>query len=916
MDRTRGGSFSLPEASRGNIDRAVSFGSVGSGVSFRPSKNLAGSPADERTPLIGPLHATSGLSERKDVEAGVKSKPKGNTFQKLSREAGHRVGKTAALLTTPKQWSARAVWNKGVLLPVSLLPCVFLGVLLNVLDALSYGMILFPLGEEIFAETGADGISMFYVSCIVSQLVYTCGGSIFKGGVGSEMIEVVPFFHKMAFTIMDSVGRDKPNVVMATTITSFAMSAVVTGAVFGLLGAFRLGSLVNFFPRHILIGCIGGVGFFLFVTGIEVSARLDGNLEYNLDTAKKLVESDTVLLWTIPLLLSIALLVLKHFIRSPFLVPGFFILVAGVFYIVVTAVPALTVEGLRDLGWVFPSPGKGVPFYHFYSYYDFGAVDWEALLETVPAMFALTFFGILHVPINVPALAIAAGEDDLNLNRELVAHGLSNALSGFCGSIQNYLVYVNSEMFISNGGNTRLAGLLLAAATSGVLFAGPTMIGFVPIMVVGALIFYLGIELLQEALWDTLGKMNKLEYLTVLAIVLTMGIYDFVGGVLVGIVLACLNFVVLTSRKSVIRANYSGQIVESTVRRHPVQRLYLHEVGSQIYVTKLAGMLFFGSIVAVEKNSRAMIEDDFFSAEPIRYLIFDFAHVNGIDYSAAEAFPRIARILRRRDVRMLISGVHRHDDVGKSLHSVGLWSDDSSVMFFEDLNVALEYCENQLLTSFYAQQPRDPTPSSPSYLDIPARPDPGNTFRKGSLSLSMASPRQQGLHKAARNTLSTQRDALPHKTWSALKEPLPLLLHTFQALSDKGEDFWFRALPYFTREEYARGAVLFARGDSADGFFLLKSGVLRATYALPVGGYHESIVAGTSCGELPFFSATERTATVCADKDCVVWALREDSWRALRAEWHEGAEELLTIALRLTKERVDAVTSYVLTTAG
>lgn len=49
-------------------------------------------------------------------------------------------------------------------------------------------MILFPLGEDIFEHTGPDGISMFYVSCIVSQLVYSFGGSRFKGGVGSEMV--------------------------------------------------------------------------------------------------------------------------------------------------------------------------------------------------------------------------------------------------------------------------------------------------------------------------------------------------------------------------------------------------------------------------------------------------------------------------------------------------------------------------------------------------------------------------------------------------------------------------------------------------------------------------------------------------------------------------------------------------------
>lgn len=100
------------------------------------------------------------------------------------------------IISTPKSLSARQIARKVLVDPIYMLPSVFLGVLLNLLDALSYGIILFPLGEEAFKNLGPDGVSMFYVSCIVSQLVYSTG-SIFKGGVGSEMIEVVPFFHKM-----------------------------------------------------------------------------------------------------------------------------------------------------------------------------------------------------------------------------------------------------------------------------------------------------------------------------------------------------------------------------------------------------------------------------------------------------------------------------------------------------------------------------------------------------------------------------------------------------------------------------------------------------------------------------------------------------------------------------------------------
>lgn len=56
---------------------------------------------------------------------------------------------------------------------------------------------------------------------------------------------------------------------------------------------------------------------------------------------------------------------------------------------------------------------------------------------------------------------------------------------------------------------------MLGVATAGILVVGPAIVGFIPIMVVGALIFMLGIELLEEALVDTWGKLHRLEYLTV-----------------------------------------------------------------------------------------------------------------------------------------------------------------------------------------------------------------------------------------------------------------------------------------------------------------------------------------------------------------------------------------------------------------
>ncbi len=58
-------------------------------------------------------------------------------------------------------------------------------------------------------------------------------------------------------------------------------------------------------------------------------------------------------------------------------------------------------------------------------------------------------------------------------------------------------------------------------------------------MLVGALIFVLGIDLVKEALWDTRQRVSWSEYLTIISIMVCMTLWDFVIGVLFGIVICC-----------------------------------------------------------------------------------------------------------------------------------------------------------------------------------------------------------------------------------------------------------------------------------------------------------------------------------------------------------------------------------------
>lgn len=859
----------------------------------------------EITPLLGPKSLRPRLpSDSEDLENQKPRSRRTHAHWLRRGEAGESIRRLGAAMN-PKTWNKKTIWDKAVMGPVRCLPAVIVGLLLNVLDALSYGMILFPLGNPIFASLGPAGISIFYVSTIVAQLTFSCG-SIFRGGVGSELIEVVPFFHSMAAKITIAVGEDKPDAVIATTITSFALSSMLTGVVFYLMGRFRLGYIIGFIPRHILIGCIGGVGWFLVATGLEVSARL-GEFRYDLETARRLFETDTLPLWMIPLALALLLFGLQRKITSRYFLPAYILCIPFVFYFIVLSLDNLSPDKLRQTGWIFEAPDAGQPWWYFWTLYKFELVDWGAIVDTLGAMFALTFFSLLHVPINVPALAQNAGEDNLQLDHELKLHGVSNFVSGLAGSIQNYLVFANTIFFMRSGGDSRLAGFLLAALTFVVMTIGPTTIGFIPVMMVGTLIFVLGFELLLDALVAPRRKLKLAEYLTIIAIVLTMGIYDFVIGIFVGIILAFASAIFHASRVSAIRAIYTGDQVGSMVRRNPSQHHYLQKVGTQTYIIKLSGFLFFGTIVGVEEKIRELISDDVFKKRPIKYIILDLRHVTGMDFSAAEGFKTISRLLYGRGVELLISGKTPGSGVGLDLRAVGLGSDEIDVKFMPDLNSALESCENEQLKTFYAKQEalRVTRPSLPKELDVP-----NNGSVTQGLDLLSQSPRRHHLQEAARNVL-TQQEIRRTTRWQSISEPLRLMLQVFHNVSRKNEDFWFRAKPYFSRQEFTAGTSLYNRGDEANGFYLLESGELRAEYDTPQGLLLEPIVQGTTCGELPFFSETTRTATVRAVKDCVVWVMDSASWNRLQNEETDVARELLRVSLKLTTERMNAMTNYI-----
>jgi len=98
--------------------------------------------------------------------------------------------------------------------------------------------------------------------------------SSFESGLGTSMAENIPFIHTLCEGISyqlrnDPLGSHK---LLPTALVAVAFSTVLNGFMFIIVGYFKLGNMLHFFPRYVIIGMTLGFGVFLATTAFEISS--------------------------------------------------------------------------------------------------------------------------------------------------------------------------------------------------------------------------------------------------------------------------------------------------------------------------------------------------------------------------------------------------------------------------------------------------------------------------------------------------------------------------------------------------------------------------------------------------------------------------------------------------------------------
>ncbi len=208
------------------------------------------------------------------------------------------------------------------------------------------------------------------------------------------------------------------------------------------------------------------------------------------------------------------------------------------------------------------------------------------------------------------------------------------------------------------------------------------------------MLLYLGLTFLLEWLIDARRVLPMVDYLLVWAIVAIIAAIGFLQGIVAGVLIAAILFVITYSRVNIIRNTLNGSTFHSNVDRPRAHRELLEQHGSEIYILRLQGFIFFGTIQTVLNRIRLRLGDK--SQPALGYVVLDFQQVTRLDSSAVFGITRLKQLAEANKFLMVWTRVS--PAIQKQLERGGLVdATDDDFIIRPTLDYGVEWCENKIL---------------------------------------------------------------------------------------------------------------------------------------------------------------------------------------------------------------------------
>jgi len=478
-----------------------------------------------------------------------------------------------------------------------------------------------------------------------------------------------------------------PSVAVVPLVVALAAaSIVVMGLLQMLFGALRLGSVSKFVPQPALAGFMNGVAILILWSQFPALLGI-ASADLQRDGWHALAHAQPATVAIGILTAAVCWLIVKRAPRAPASLIGL-VVGCGAYFGVTALVPSMPVGPQ-----VGPLPQVNLLPHALLPLATASLIDKYAA-DIVLTGVLLALIGALESILSMLAMDRAM-ETRTRVDRELIALGASNVVSGVFGGVP--LVYLRARAIatLTAGGRSRLAAGSGSVLLGLLLVFGGTLLAKLPLTVLAGIMVVLAFLLMDgwtRQLVDHWRQGIHLDearrnLLIVAAVCATTLVFGFLSGVVLGVVLSMLEFARSMSA-SLIRSSTSG-LRRRSRRLYPTRlEARLADLRSRISVLELEGALYFGSVATLAAEVERI------QPRP-SHLVIDLAKVTTLDATGALMISQMSRQLKHGGVRLFLAGVSKDTRHGLTLLAHDALTTD--VDWSVDVDRALERAERQLL---------------------------------------------------------------------------------------------------------------------------------------------------------------------------------------------------------------------------
>ena len=468
----------------------------------------------------------------------------------------------------------------------------------DVLSGITVALALVPEAVAFAFVAGVDPLVGLYAAFMVGLITSVFGGrpGMISGATGALAVVMVSLVARG--NDMGAPGENLGLYYLFATV-------ILMGFIQIMAGVLKLGKFVRLIPHPVMMGFVNGLAIVIFLSQLGMFKKQIGGEKVWLQGMELylmigLVGLTMLMMWVLP----------KFKLTAKMPEALLAILTISAIAILFKFDVATVGSFIRDGGGEGLKGGLPIFQWEIFSKVPF---NWTTIKFIFPYALILAAIGLIEslMTLNlIDELTDTRG----NGNKECVAQGSANIITGLFGGMGGCAMIGQSIINIKSGGRTRLSGIVAALTLLAFILFASSYIEQVPI---AALVGVMFMVVVGTFAWSSFRILNKVPRSDVFVIILVSAltvIFDLAIAVFAGVIVSALVFSWENAKR--IRA-----------------RKRMREDGTKVY--EIWGPLFFGSISAFNEKFDPKNDPD--------HVEIDFVESRISDHSALEAILNLVK---------------------------------------------------------------------------------------------------------------------------------------------------------------------------------------------------------------------------------------------------------------------------------